>query len=246
ASLGAMTLYVIPSEIVARLRVVTSSLVTSLFPSLSEHNASAEVGARARLYSESLKYILLILLPCFLLLGIFGSDIISLWIGPDYAASGGMVLKILSAGGLLNALGFVPSAALVALGRPDLPAKFHLIELPLYLLLSIVLIPRWGIAGAAFAVACRLAGDAIALLWAAHRYVQCNFRFQSVGRVLGLNAGVVCAFLLVRTLTFVPLIRLAECAGCLLSYLAISWFFVLSDSERPFVTRVLQMSSRSA
>jgi len=246
SSLAEMTLYVVPSEIIARLRIVPSSLVNSLFPSLSEHSVSASNEARRRLYGESLKYILLVLLPCFMLLAIFGTDVISLWIGADYAKSGGVVLRILSVGGLLNALGFVPSAALVALGRPDLPAKFHVLEVPLYLLLSLVLIPKWGIVGAAVAVATRLVVDACALFWAAHRFVDCTLAYRTARRVIETNVALGFAFLLIHSWTDVPATRLFAAAACFLGYLSASWFLVLSEQERPIVTRILLMGSRIA
>lgn len=246
SSLAAMTVYVIPSEIVARLRIVPASLINSLFPSLSEHSAPSSIASRQHLYAESIKYILLLLLPCFLLLAIFGTDLISLWIGPEYAKPGGQVLRVLSAGGLLNALGFVPSAALVALGRPDIPAKFHVIEVPLYLLLSFALIPRWGILGAALAVSSRLIIDSCALFWAARRFVGCALAYQTPRRVIELNVGLACLFLLIHKWTNVPGGRLLAAAACLLGYCFAGWFIVLGERERPIISHILRMGGKVA
>jgi O-antigen/teichoic acid export membrane protein len=245
-SVGTMTIYVVPYEVVSRLRVVPQSLANTLFPSLSEHSAAPSTDALLRLYSESLKYLLLILLPCFLLLGLFGSEIISAWVGPDFAESGGRVLRILALGALLNSLAFVPYSVLVALGRPDIPAKFHLSELPLYLALSFILIPRWGVAGAAWAVSIRLALDAVALFWAARKYVRCAVAYQRLWRPIALNLA---AAVVLGAAEFWPApvrVRLCVVALCSIAYVGAAWFLVLRDHERPLLTRMLRMGDPAA
>jgi O-antigen/teichoic acid export membrane protein len=245
-SVGAMTVYVIPYEVITRLRVVPASLVNALFPSISEHSLASSKDSLARLYGESLKYMLLILLPCFLVLALLGSDIISAWVGPEYAERGGQVLRIMAGGALLNSLAFIPYAALVALGRPDLPAKFHLAELPLYLGLSLILIPRWGIVGAAWAVSVRLAADALALFWSARKYVNCMANYYVLWRPIILNLllafslGVVCAWPKSAG------VRLTEAALCSIGYALAVWFFVLEERERPLIIRMLQPRGRAA
>jgi O-antigen/teichoic acid export membrane protein len=64
---------------------------------------------------------------------------------------------------LWNCFAFVPLALLQGIGRPDLPAKFYLLELPLYVGAAWFLIPKLGIAGAALAWALRVALDAVLL-----------------------------------------------------------------------------------
>src|ERR1019366_6950398 len=56
-----------------------------------------------------------------------------------------------------------PFAFIQGVGRPDLTAKFHLIELPLYLLVLWLLTKQWGIAGSAAAGTRRAVFDATAL-----------------------------------------------------------------------------------
>jgi O-antigen/teichoic acid export membrane protein len=241
-----MTLYVVPYELVARLRIVPASLVNALFPSLSEHNGVESKQSLNRLYGESLKYLLLILLPSFLVLAFLGTDIITAWVGPDYALLGGRVLQIMAGAALLNSLAYVPYTALVALGRPDLPAKFHLAELPLYLGLSLVLIPRWGIAGAAWAVAIRLAVDAIALFWAARRYLYQSFADAGVVRVVVVNMGLTISLAVIRGWPTSSIARLGAAVICLFAYLPAAWFFVLGERERPILIRMLQARERAA
>jgi O-antigen/teichoic acid export membrane protein len=238
-SVGMVTLYVIPYEVITRLRVVPASLVNALFPSLSEHSGNVARESLINLYHTSLKYMLVVLLPCFLLLGFLGPDIISAWVGPGYALWGGRVMRIIAGGAFLNSLAYVPYAALVALGRPDLPAKFHLAELPAYILLSIVLIPKWGIVGAALAVTIRLSADAIALFWSARRYVGCAPALRGLWRPIVLN-GLITFFLCLITLWPISIsLRLVAGSLCAVAYVPGVWFFVLHDFERPQIIRML-------
>ena len=67
---------------------------------------------------------------------------------------------------LVNAMAFSPMAAVQALGRPDLAAKFHLIEFITHIPLTIVLVSLLGIEGAALAWLIRVIMDT-GLLWGA-------------------------------------------------------------------------------
>jgi O-antigen/teichoic acid export membrane protein len=74
------------------------------------------------------------------------------------------VLRLLAIGVLINAVGQILFAFVQGRGRPDLTAKLHLIELPIYILLIVFFLPLWGIEGAALAWTCRVVLDT-ALLW---------------------------------------------------------------------------------
>jgi O-antigen/teichoic acid export membrane protein len=243
-SLEAMTFYVIPYEVITRLRIVPASLVNALFPSLSERSKAPSSESMAWLYCESLKYMVLILLPCFLVLGFMGPDILVAWVGPEYASRGGQVLRIMAGGALLNSLSYVPYAALLALGRPDLPAKFHLAELPLYVGLSVLFIPRWGIAGAAWAVTIRLAADAVALFWATSQNLRRASALQTFGRLLILNLLLGFVLILIRRWPATASAQLAGVTACLVCYALGAWFLVLEKRERPLLLRVLQARGR--
>lgn len=245
-SLTAMTMYVIPYEVITRLRIVPASLVNSLFPSLSERSATPSKDSLVWLYNESLKYLLLLLLPCFLVLAFLGSDIIAVWVGPEYAANGGQVLRIMAGGALLNSLSYVPYAALLALGRPDWPAKFHLAELPLYVGLSFLLIPHWGIVGAAWAVTIRLAGDAVALFWAAGRQLNQVAGLRGIPRPIMLNAVLAFALVAISHWTASIPLRLFGGGVSAVGYSIAAWFFILEKRERPLLLQALQLRGRAA
>jgi O-antigen/teichoic acid export membrane protein len=118
------------------------------------------------LYSRSLKSILLVSGPLLLVLAAFARQLLNAWLGPDFAAKSASTLQILALGVLINCIAFVPFGLLQGLGRPDLTAKFHLLETPVYALALWFFLPRFGLPGAAWAWVLRVSLDT-ALLFVA-------------------------------------------------------------------------------
>jgi len=80
------------------------------------------------------------------------------------------VAVILLVGIWMNALAFLPYSYLQAQGRPDLPARLHLLEVLPYLAFLWWAIGAWGIQGAALAWTLRVSVDSILLFGIAHRH----------------------------------------------------------------------------
>jgi len=175
-SLGAVTLYTVPFEAMTRLRIVPSSLVNTLYPAFSERGIGEDRSRLRELYEGSVRYLLILTLPLVIVLIVLGPDLLSIWMGRPFASQASGALQILGVGVLLNCMATIPYNLLQAVGRPDLTGKFHLWELPPYVLMCCVLIPRWGITGAALASTVRFAGDSALLFWAAGKYCRCQLR----------------------------------------------------------------------
>jgi O-antigen/teichoic acid export membrane protein len=110
-----------------------------------------------------------LVLPISLVLAGGGDRILGLWLGPDFAAGGGLVLRILGVGIYFSCLAFVPGALIDAIGRPDVTARFSLLQAVVYLPLATLLLLWQGIEGAAFAWALRCLVDCLGKLWLASR-----------------------------------------------------------------------------
>jgi O-antigen/teichoic acid export membrane protein len=200
-SLAAVTLYTVPCEAMTRLRIIPSSFVSTLYPAFSERGVNRNEEHLQRLYEGSVRYLLMALLPGILFLVIFGGDLLSLWMGVQFAMQTTIILQILAFGILLNCMANIPYNALQALGRPDITGKLHLLELPFYLTLCIVMIPRWGIAGAALANSVRVSFDAVLLFWAMQRYCGCSLKslwVRAIPQILGLNVLLALSMLGIR------------------------------------------------
>lgn len=240
-SLAAVTIYTIPFELMARLRVIPSSVIAALFPAFSEREASADSEGLQRLYVGAVRYLFLLLLPCLAYLIVLGPDVLTIWVGSDFSSKGGQVLQILAAGTLLNAVAYVPYAALQGLGRPQITGIIHLLELPLYALVCYLLIPRFGVPGAALAGSLRCAADAVVLFWAAQKYVGCHFNLGVLKSVVApLCLLLIC---LVADVHIVedPRLRLGLGFIAILLYAVAVWKYSLGPEDRPVIAKALNI-----
>lgn len=165
-SLSAVAYYSVPYEAVTRILIVPVSVSTVLFPAFSVLEGAKDRQRLGILFARSLKYILLASGLMALTVIVFAGEILRLWLGADYAVESTGVLQILALGVVFNSLAHIPFALLQGIGRPELPAKFHLLELPVYIALAWILVSRWGITGAALSWTFRVLLDAVLLFGA--------------------------------------------------------------------------------
>lgn len=167
--ISAVAYYTMPYEMVTRLWIIPGSFIATLFPAFSYLTTTGGKAALETLTARSVRYILASLGVITVFIVIYASDILNLWVGESIARESTSVLQILSLGVLVNSLAQIAYTLIQAHGRPDLTAKLHLLELPLYLLLAWELVRFWGVAGAALAWVLRVAADALMLFVIAHR-----------------------------------------------------------------------------
>jgi len=168
-SMTALAFYSAPIEMVTRLRIIPTSLTMTLFPAFSTLNNEQNKQRLASVFARSIKYVFIILAPIVLILSLFAHDVLRLWLGVDFANASTSVLQILSLGVLLNSTAYIPFSLLQGIGRPDIPAKFHLIEMPFYIVIAWFFVSKFGITGAAIAWTLRVALDAILLFIASFK-----------------------------------------------------------------------------
>lgn len=161
-SVGAAAYYVVPCEVMTRLLVLPIAIVAVLFPAFSSSFAS-DPGRTAALFGRSLKYIFLILFPVLLAALVFAREGLTVWLGPAFAVNSFQVLQWLAIGALLNGLAQIPFTLIQGIGRADLAAKLHVLELPFFLFATYFLIHRYGLLGAAMAWTARASFDAAGL-----------------------------------------------------------------------------------
>ncbi|MFB3887576.1 MAG: flippase [Thermodesulfobacteriota bacterium] len=177
-AIGTVTYYTAPYDVVTRLWIIPISLTMSLFPAFSTFHGTRDREKIGLFFTRSLKFTLLTLGPIVLILILFAKRLLQMWLGEDFAFQSAAVLQILGIGVFINSMGQVPYTLLYGMGRPDLPAKFHLLELPLYILMAFLLIAQHGIVGAAIAWALRVLLDTVLLFFAISRVLRlpvCSF-----------------------------------------------------------------------
>ena len=170
-SLSAVGFYTAPFDFVTKLLLVPTAIAGVLFPRFSALSATDVFGGR-RLYNASVLALCGTMLIPVALLVVFAKPGLALWLGRLYAERCSVVLQLLTIGVWFNAVGSVPYALIQGLGRPDVTAKLHLIETPLYLLICFACTARFGIEGTAGAWCLRVTVDALLLLYFAHRLIR--------------------------------------------------------------------------
>ena len=111
--------------------------------------------------------VILLVLTTVLLLG--AKTGLSLWLGPDFATHSYRVAQLLGIGAFALGVGAIPFALIQGLGRPDIPAKLNLIEVPFYLLALYWAVHNFGVNGAAMAWTLRASIDGLLLVFFAHQ-----------------------------------------------------------------------------
>lgn len=166
-TISAVAYYVTPYEIVTRLLTVPAALAAVLFPAFAAAKSSGSSHATT-LYSMGERAILGILAPIVLVLVVFAEEGLRLWLGEDFAQNSTAVLQWLAIGVFLNGYAQVPFTFIQGIGRADITAKLHLLELPIYIALMFWLLNAHGIVGVAIAWLLRAAVDAALLTLLAH------------------------------------------------------------------------------
>jgi O-antigen/teichoic acid export membrane protein len=232
-SMAAVTYYTAPYEILIRLMIFPMSLATVLFPAFSSIGASSKelIG---RLYGRSIKYLLLLMGPIVLIMILFAGQILSLWLGPDFAEKSTLVFQILALGILLTPVQ-VSVSLIHGLGRPDITAKFYIAELLFYVPLVWLLIRSAGISGAALAWVIRAVVDTLLLLFASGRLFHIDARslrehglFRGLFTLTGLGG----VFYLISASGMPVFAQTIAASFCVIAFASVSWLYVLDAQDR--------------
>lgn len=161
----AVTQYTVPFTLVLRTQILSSGLARTLFPrfSMLDPRNAAAVGR------QSLRALAAVMTPVTILGAVALEPFLRVWVGANLAVHAAPVGEILLLGMWVNSLAVVPFAYLQAQGRPDLPAKFHVLEVAPYIGGLVLGLHVAGIRGAAWAWTARATADAFLLFWATRK-----------------------------------------------------------------------------
>jgi O-antigen/teichoic acid export membrane protein len=227
-SIAAVAYYATPYEAVTKVLIVPSAILGVLFPAFAASYRN-DHGRLVRLYTRGTKYIALLLFPGMLLVAAFALEGLRLWLGDDFARQSAPVLQVLAIGVFINGIAQVFATLVQGVGRPDLSAKLHLIELPIYLPMLWLAIHRYGILGAALAWTGRVALDGLLLFWMASRFLGEN---PALVRRMAFGLLAALAGLLLPLLGGDLMLRIVLVIAVLVAYLLVTWTAVLDDGER--------------
>jgi O-antigen/teichoic acid export membrane protein len=234
-SIAAIGFYTPPFMIATKLGILPGSLAAALFPAFSTSAGRGDNDWIRTALVRSLKYLLILAGLAAIVLIFFARPILTLWVGAKFAAEGSVALQILAVGAVINSLALVPYNLLQGVGRPDLTAKFHLLEVPIHIGFTWFLVTRMGLPGAALAWSARVSLDFLLLMIAACRVTQTSPRVL-VARDLRRSATTLAAL----ALSFAVMWGFSHAllTQTLISFLLVAvfsltaWRFALDSEER--------------
>ena len=248
-SLTAVAYYTAPFEVATRLLIIPAGLASALFPAFTVLQARDEKGKLRHLLATSVRHLVLGVGVPLLLLMAFARDLLSVGLGPTYASESTLAMQILAGGVFMNSLAYVPHGCLRAIGRPDLPAKFHLLELPIYVFIAWFLVGRYGVAGAAMAWTFRVTLDMALLILGVSVVVGITpkriFAGSGARAILAVAALGLVLFTIAVGISS-PLVRLAFAGLATLTLAYYAWHKVLASRERAALSRLVRAAARRA
>ena len=163
-AVSAVTNYVVPFDLITKALVLPSAISGVLFPEFSKLQATGNTQSAFSLLINSLLLLALAFsIPLFIVF-IFSYELLSIWISDEFALSSYDVLKVLCIGVFFNGLAYLPFSFVQGLGRSDITAKLHIIELIVYLPLLYGMISYFGVIGAAYSWVLRVVADFLSLI----------------------------------------------------------------------------------
>lgn len=236
-SMTAVAYYATPYAIVTKLSIVPAGIMGVMFPAFAA--ALMEGSKRAALlFDRTVKYLFLCLYPAVLIIVTLANEGLTLWLGSEFATNSTLVLQLLTVGIFINSLAYVPSGLIESAGRPDLTAKLHMAELPIYLLILWWMLDTYGIVGAAIAWVLRMVIDIIFLSIIAHRLLSTVtlFSLRSI-----LISGITLCTLVLGAMIPELAMKYLFLGIILLVFMAATWLFTLSSDEKSIVRRCLKV-----
>jgi O-antigen/teichoic acid export membrane protein len=149
--LAAVTFYTLPYSISEKAAMGVANITSVVFPFTSELHAMGAHDKIHELYLRSSKILTLVTLPITVVLLAVPGPILRFWLGPEYAAHGTVTLCLLGAATFLGAVGAVSTVTSLGVGNAWIPTVFAFASSLINLVSNLVLIPRYGINGAALA-----------------------------------------------------------------------------------------------
>jgi O-antigen/teichoic acid export membrane protein len=190
AGLAAVAYYTTPYDLISKLNFIPEAAFSVLFPAMARQHASGKSDL-ARIYIRSMKGLGCVMFIISIVIVMGSKELLAKWLNDEFAVKSYFIMDILVVGLFINILARPSYNILQAIGRSDLPAKLHLIELPLYVFVLVWAVREYGAVGAAWAWLLRAYLDFTFLTLVTHR-VQ---RMGSGGVIIVICGALSCSLL---------------------------------------------------
>jgi len=150
---AAVSLYVVPLNLARRIHEFVFRLALVVFPMASELAGTGRISELRQMYVRALNLVTIANTGVVALLLGYAGSIMRIWMGPDFAGDSTLVFALLVVSYYHISLSVVQYFVLNGLGRPRINAISGTFGGVLNIVACLLLIPRWGVNGAALASA---------------------------------------------------------------------------------------------
>jgi len=234
-SAQAVAHYATPQELISKFSIIPSALMAVLFPQFAQDSQAFSQGTVAVLERAG-SMIIALCMPVFAIIALFSNEILTIWIGPQFAQSASKILVLMTCGMLVNSIALLPLTWLQATNHSRSVALIHLLELPLFCLLLWYALKVGGASGAAMAWAVRILVDAC-LLWLNMAYLET--RLAGVAKKYLLQSILLASLVYTATLLNLSVIIRAALFLLIAAYFGFRLFLLFRPkSKRPYVYKI--------
>jgi len=170
-SMTELTYYTVPSTLVNRLLGLTFRIASVFYPLASTMDALGDHEQLERLYLSVTRYLNYINTFFVLVLSLFAYQILSWWLGDEFARRGRWIMVTMALAMLFDAFTNLPSLLSDALGYPRITGMFTVTRAAIALGLTVALTKKMGIAGAALSHLIAFSLSSVLFLFFAHRTI---------------------------------------------------------------------------
>ena len=149
---AAVTYYVVPSKVVGAVGGVASSAVSTIFPFSSQLKAVEKKEEIKKLFLQSTRIFAAVLLPLTLFISLFSKQILTIWMGKEFALQSWMVLSVIAVSSFIGSFSAIPNLIILGQGNSKLIGLFSLMNIVSYLIFIPLLTEMFGIIGTAYSL----------------------------------------------------------------------------------------------
>lgn len=148
---AAVTYYVIPGNLTIKILSLVNAICSIIFPLSAALIAKKAVNDLHKLYKRSFRLIIYLLIFTCIPALFFANKFLLFWLGQEFARNSTIVFIVLIVTYAISALHVIPFLLSFGANKPKYSAVYSLITAILNVLLMWLLIPKFGINGAAYA-----------------------------------------------------------------------------------------------
>ncbi len=165
-----IALFSVSMTLASLLNIFLATVVTIFGPVASELQSQQKTADLARLFSLTVKWILILIFPITLFLVCYSKGVVTLIFGSEYAAAG-VSLAMLAMCFFFKSVVGPTGATLLAMGKSRTIMYVNILTVMWNIILNIILIPWYGVFGAAMATGTAMVFQQLAMLCMLKRHI---------------------------------------------------------------------------